>query len=109
MNNSIRILVVEPNKKAYLQDVPNELKNLQVVVGGYLESVTIDSRLVLFCNEDGLSLGLPKNRAVNIDRQKSVIPLVGTYFFVAHDGNGELVSLSDDDVKRCKAMIALHM
>ena len=104
-DNNIRVLVVEPSKEPYVNEVPNELRALQGVVGGHLESVKIDSRLVILCNEDGSSLGLSANCGVSVDRQGRAVSFVGTIFFAAHDGDGEFVSLSDEDVERCRSLL----
>ena len=37
------------------------LKNLQAYVGGYIETVTLASDLVIICNEEGRLIGLPYN------------------------------------------------
>jgi len=99
----IKVLIVEPSKEPYCLEVENDLKPMQKIVGGYLESVTLSNRLVVLCNEDGLSLGLPKNNAF-VRGQWGVVSFVGTYFFVAHEG-GEFASLTDEDITQCLSFI----
>lgn len=41
--------------------VPNRLKTLQQIVGGYIETVTIADDACVICNEDGRLQGLPYN------------------------------------------------
>lgn len=43
------------------QTIPNELEALQTIVGGYIETVTLATDLVIICNEEGKLLDLPYN------------------------------------------------
>ena len=48
--------------------VDDTLKALQAEVGGYIETVTIASDVVVICNEEGVPLGMPYNcRFVDVD------------------------------------------
>lgn len=38
-----------------------ELKTLQLAVGGYVEAIALPMGVVMFVNEDAVSLGLPMN------------------------------------------------
>ena len=42
-------------------DIPNTLEELQATVGGYIETVTIATDVVIICNEEGRLQGLPHN------------------------------------------------
>ncbi len=57
----MRAIVKLPGEPAEIRDVPNELKPLQELVGGYIETVTLATDVVLSCNEDGRLMGLPPN------------------------------------------------
>ena len=57
----MRALVKEPGKTAVIRDIENELKELQRIVGGYIETVTLTSDAVVICNEEGRLSGLPYN------------------------------------------------
>ena len=100
----IKVLIVEPQKDPYSKEIDNELKPLQDIVGGYLERVTINNRIVALFNEDGLSLNLEKNSSI-VHQRFGKIDIVGTYLFAAHDGNGEFVSLTDEDIRLCLSCI----
>lgn len=39
----------------------NSLKNFQMAVGGYIETVSLAEDLVIICNEEGRLKGLPYN------------------------------------------------
>ena len=40
--NKIRVLIVEPNKESYQIRIEHTLKNLQKIVGGYIEMLQLD-------------------------------------------------------------------
>lgn len=101
---TLKVLVVEPQKDPYSKVIDNELKPLKEIVGGYLESVTLNNRIVVLCNEDGLSLNLKRNSPI-VYQRLGKIDMVGTYLFAAHDGHGEFVSLTDEDIKFCLSCI----
>lgn len=90
MSERIRILVYEPGKPGEMIEIDNELKDMQRIVGGYIEQVHVPVLarhwLFVICNEEGRLIGLQPNRA----------GLVGTFFVVRALGE-EYVSLTDDD------------
>lgn len=62
-------------------EVDNTLAALQTEVGGYIETVTIESDAVIICNEEGRILGLPDNcRVCGVD-------FVGTVLIVGIKGD----------------------
>ena len=64
MSRRINILIKEPNDNPQLIKIPNRLSSLQLVVGGYIETVTIASDLVIICNEEGRIKDLPYNCSI---------------------------------------------
>ena len=58
----------KPGAQPEIIEVENTLKALQAEVGGYIETVTIASDVVVICNEEGVPLGMPYNcRFVGVD------------------------------------------
>ena len=57
----IRVIIKDPGKKPRCVNISNTLENLQKTVGGYIETVTIASDMVIICNEEGRLLDLPYN------------------------------------------------
>ena len=55
----ISVLIKEPGKKPRHVNIENSLQNLQKTVGGYIETVTLATDLVVICNEEGRLMGLP--------------------------------------------------
>lgn len=58
----MRVIKINPEKPPIPDDIDNTLEALQEAVGGYIETVHINDRLVLVCNEEGKLKNLPKNR-----------------------------------------------
>lgn len=88
----MKIVIVEPNKPAYIKDVEDSLKAFQELVGGYIEAVTLNSQAVLICNEEGKLRGLEPNRRVGVDM------ICGTFFICGTDGE-EFEGLTDEQLK----------
>jgi len=58
---NITVFVKEPGKAPEARRIPNELASLQEIVGGWIETMTVGSDIVVICNEEGRLLGLPYN------------------------------------------------
>ena len=65
MKSPIKVIIKEPGKPAYYDELPNELEVLQATVDGYIETVTIAHDIVVICNEEGRLNGLPHNMTIN--------------------------------------------
>lgn len=57
----MKVLYKAPGCPPEPRDIPNTLEELQTAVGGYIETVTIASDVVLVCNEEGRLRGLEPN------------------------------------------------
>lgn len=68
---TINVIIKEPGKLGYEKEIPNTLEALQAEVGGYIEVVNINSRLVAIVNEEGRMMNLPAN----------ICGLIGTIVF----------------------------
>lgn len=55
MSGKIKVLVVEPEKPCQVREVEDELKALQAIVGGHIESVTPFAEPVAIVCNDGVS------------------------------------------------------
>lgn len=94
----IKVIVKDPGKPARVVWISNTLENLQRTVGGYIETVTISTDVVIICNEEGKLLGLPHNcRLCGCD-------FVGTLIIVGIDKD-EFCSLSDEIIRLLKPVI----
>ena len=61
MKKKIKVIVKDPGKPARVVWISNRLENLQRTVGGYIETVTISTDVVIICNEEGRIRNLPYN------------------------------------------------
>lgn len=77
----IKVIIKRPYCAPYVTNISNTLENLQKTVGGYIETVTLASDLVVICNEEGKLLGLPHNCKV------ADVDFVGTIIFCGIDGD----------------------
>ena len=63
MSEIIRIVVAEPGKLPAVSFISDSLKDMQQIVGGYIELFeTTESEIDLFCNEEGKLINLECNR-----------------------------------------------
>ena len=96
MDDTIRILVVEPHKAPYVANIANDYTAMQEIVGGCIEFVPLpDGDCHLYCNDEGKLDGLPGNR-----RMDNGDILCGTFFICADNGEGADASLSDEQMAR---------
>lgn len=86
----------------------NVLKHLQHEVGGYVECVAGENvglpGIDLWVNEEGAVNGLPY--AFSIPTPHRNVPLFGNVVFARHDGEGETIGLTDDDIRTITGMLA---
>ena len=76
----IKVIIKEPDKTATFKEIENSLEELQQIVGGYIETVTIATDMCIICDEEGCLKGLPYNCNV------FGVDFVGTIIFVGVSG-----------------------
>lgn len=59
--SKIKVFIKYPHRSPYTAWIANKLESLQRIVGGYIETATLDNGLVVICNEEGRLHGLPRN------------------------------------------------
>ena len=100
----IRVLMVEPMESPKLVTLQNDLDSLQKAVSigapeqGLIEFVYLEDNVSILCNEEGKLIGLEPNRRLGKDI------LCGVFYIVAEDEEGNLVSLSPEQVSKYSAM-----
>lgn len=58
----IKAIIKRPDRPdAYITNISNTLPNLQKIVDGYIEVVTLATDFAIICNEEGQLRGLPHN------------------------------------------------
>jgi len=108
MADTIRVYVLNPGaERALPLDLPTNKKgvcnyhDLQALVGGMLDAVRLDPHLALYCNDEGLLVGMPPNV-----RTDNGTILVGTLVLSRCDDDGETVSATDDDLATLNAFLS---
>lgn len=98
----ILVVIKEPGKQPVVEPLfENTLEAFQKVVGGYIETVTIYTDLVLICNEEGRLLGLPFNSNI------LGVPFYGTVLAVGVKGE-EFMSVKGTHVSRVLRMLEVR-
>ena len=82
----MKVVIKHPGKIGEHADIPNNLEDLQALVGGYIEIVHVNADMVAIVNEEGKLKKLPKN----------CCGLVGTIVFAGTDDQGELTDIDPD-------------
>lgn len=83
-----RVIIKRPDEKAgHVTNISMTLKNLQKIVEGHIEVLTInkDPKVVIICNEEGKLLDLPKNFRIGKRRVSATIR--GTVIICGADGD----------------------
>jgi hypothetical protein len=97
-NPLIRVVYVPVGEPPRTLVVEDTLEAAQKLVGGMIDVVGLGAGFTVTCNDEGVSLGLPQNGC----------GLLGPYFFGRADGEGNSVSLTDDDVSKVLAYWASY-
>lgn len=93
----MKVLVVETMKKPYVKEINGTLKEMQTIVGGYIEGFPIFEDVYVFCNDEGKIQGLKPNRAV-FDEDGNVVDIICGTFFLCSLNEGE--DLSDELISK---------
>ena len=83
------ILVVEPGKVPESREISGSLKEMQSIVGGYIQAIYPFPGIALVCNEEGMLLRLPPNRGLRDKSGKLYDVICGTFFLCGAPADGE--------------------
>lgn len=95
----IRVLKVAPLESPSVCSLENELLSLQKAVSigadyvGLIEIIDLDEEVCLLCNEEGKLIGLAPNRRLENDI------ICGVFYVTGQDRAGNLISLSEDQIR----------
>ena len=94
-NNTMKIVVVEPNKPAYIKEIDSGYKSMQSIVGGLLEPIYFlnERGVVMVGNEEAKLIGLPGNR-------RFPEGIVAGTFFICGDNGEDFCSLTDEQCEK---------
>lgn len=88
----MRVVYKVPGEHASVIEIPNNLRLLQELVGGYIETVPYNSDAIMIVNEEGKILGLEPNVLLGND------VVVGNLIVVG-DGGEDFAELDLDRAK----------
>ena len=103
----MKVVMVEPSKKAYVKDIDSSDETMRKIVGGNLEIMTPfkDMNIELIGNDFGKLKGLPLNRIIVDSKGNQCDYLCGTYIICGTSSDGrELVSLTEEQQEFYKNM-----
>lgn len=101
MANQITVVQVNVGEEPAVTSIVNELKDVQEIVGGYMEFMAVTPEILLIINEEGKLKDLPTNFIIAEKEGAVVVPkevIVGNVFFVSMAGE-ELASLDKVQIK----------
>lgn len=107
MNKIMRVVLVEPGKKAVVKAIDGSLEGMQKTVGGYIEAIPLDDYgTCLVCNENGKIDNLPLNRAL-VDENNRVVDIIAGTFFVCGTDEEDFASLDDETAEKYRKRFLL--
>lgn len=94
-DSSYRIVAVEPHQIPYETEIKNDLKSLQLMVGGGLiENIYNSDGTIVVINEEGKINGMEGNRRFGSDI------IAGPFFIIKDNMNEDFCSLNDAEIKK---------
>ena len=101
---TMKVLVIEPEKEPYVKEISSGLSSLQKEVGGYIEAVyPFEDPVAIICNEEGKLEGLPLNRALR-DEDGHVYDIIAGTFLIAGLSEDNFCSLDDAQIEKFSAL-----
>ena len=97
MSKKLKGLLVAENKLPKVVEIPNTLKSLQELVGGFIEYCYMPEHedVVLICNEEGKINGMGPNRDIGHDI------IFGPFFVIGDNPDiGENISLTEEQISK---------
>lgn len=97
----MQVVIVEPEKKPFVQNIDDTLTSMQQIVGGTIQAVyPFEEPVALICNDEGKLLNLPLNRALR-DSNGAIYDIVaGTFFLCAAPVDSDCFErLTDEQVQ----------
>lgn len=97
----IKVIMLEPMKKAYVTEIGNDIRSLQEAVGGNIEIIYPfeEDNLCLVCNEEGKINGLQLNRTI-MDNNGNLIDIIAGKAFICDCSGENLKGLAFNDTEK---------
>ena len=100
----LKVLIKNVNESLEEKMVETDLSSLQELVGGYMETLTLDKSVILICNEDG-NLRRLENNFVLYNDTGILDTIVGNVFFTTENGHGDFVDLTQEQIDYVKILL----
>ncbi len=96
--NKVKVITKLPNEKAKIEEIPNDFDFVSEFVGGLVDStfLSTDEDIDVIVNDSSLTLGMEPN--IVTPEYEGV--LAGPLIFCTHDEDGEMVSLSNEQIEK---------
>ena len=98
----MRIVYVEAGKSPQVKNIEGSLKEMQGLVGGYIELLyPFNDTAVIVCNDEGKIMGLPLNRSIKHPETGELYEIIAGNFFIcdAPPDSENLEGLSSEQVE----------
>lgn len=105
----MKVLVIEPGKQPIAKEIGNTLKDMQAIVGGYIQAYyPWMDEVAIICNDEGKIMGLPFNRPIFGEYGELVDIIAGTFFLCgAPMDSGKFTDLPEDLIEHYTRMFQL--
>ena len=97
----MKVIYKKPGEAPEIREVENDLKPLQELVGGYIETIPING-ITMIINEEGKLKGLPVNFLMVGNGYAQAI--VGPVIFCRSEGF-DFTSLQDEDIEMIQEVL----
>lgn len=98
---SIRVLVIEPERRPEVREIDGTLESMQSIVDGLIQSIfPFEEPVALVCNDEGKLMDLPANRGLR-DKNGHIYDIVfGTFFLCGAPADSDhFTSLTLEQIK----------
>lgn len=105
----MKVLVIESGKQPVVKEIDNTLKDMQRMVGGYIQAYyPWMDEVAIICNDEGKIMGLPLNRSIFGEHGELVDIIAGTFFICgAPMDSGKFTDLPEDLIEHYTRMFQL--
>lgn len=100
----IKVVLLEPNKFARVEEIDASLEGMQSIVGGLIQpGYFFEEPVCAVLNEEGKILGLDLNRGV-YDEDKKLIDIIAGTAFICDCSGENFGSLNDEQIQKYSKM-----
>ena len=100
MENTIRVLKIEPGKAPYVKEIAKDYRASQKEVGGLIDCMGFGDGCIAVLNDEGKIKGMEPNRRYADDI------ICGPFFICGHGRDGDFISLTDEQIEHYSGQFA---